>query len=350
MTDHLERALSDVGRRWVPDRRLGVFDVSLTAPDPAGARRLVGATTSRDARAALVRLAAEAGLDLAVATLPDAAVRDEPGAVVTAALAPLLATPDIRAARASEALQGEPLDLLERRGEWVRVRAADGLHAWTHGGYLATGPLEWQEDWIGRASARATGGELRRHDGRSRLPLGARVVLRPDGRVETADGEVWSVAGGSVRRDAEWRAEAAFLAAPEWALRWYAGAPYVLGGRSDWGVDCSGLVQATYAARGVALPRDSDQQASVGTEVRTTDDGAGYEAGDLLLFAEAGRVSHVALWAGAGRVVHAALGRGGVGSDDLFGDSARARRLRAALVGVRRLRGGTSALPRAGGR
>jgi cell wall-associated NlpC family hydrolase len=96
------------------------------------------------------------------------------------------------------------------------------------------------------------------------------------------------------------------------------------------------MVQAVFAARDVPLPRDSDQQLGAGLEVRLDATGRGYEAGDLLFFAEQGRVAHVAIWAGAGRIVHSALSRGGVARDDLFGDSALALRLRDGLVGVRR--------------
>src|SRR5213076_349885 len=71
------------------------------------------------------------------------------------------------------------------------------------------------------------------------------------------------------------------------------------------------LDQGTYAARGIALPRDSDLQLLVGREVKIDAAGSGYEAGDLLCFADGHRVSHVALWAGAGRIVHSALARGG---------------------------------------
>jgi len=99
------------------------------------------------------------------------------------------------------------------------------------------------------------------------------------------------------------------------------------------------LVQATYAARGVALPRDSDLQALAGREVRIDPQGVGYEAGDVLCFADGRRISHVALWAGAGRIVHAALSRGGVASDDLFADIPTAKRLRDFLVVVRRIVG-----------
>lgn len=334
MNDRLARDVSDLARKWVPDVRLGVLDVSI---EP---ERLVGSTTSRDALTALRRLAAEVGRTAEVRLLPDASVRDQPAAVVTAAVAPLLRDPRISADRASEALHGEPLTLLERRdGVWLRVRAADGYHAWTHAGYLAVGSADWAEDWSVRASGRSLGAEVRLEDRRFRLAVGTRVVLRHDGQVEIADGRIGGVSAGLVRLDAELRAEARHIAAPEWAARWFSGAPYLWGGRTEWGVDCSGLVQATYAARGVALPRDSDQQSLAGRVVPIDATGAGYEAGDVLCFADGQRVSHVALWAGAGRVVHSALARGGVGSDDLFADTPGAKRLREFLVAVRRLVG-----------
>jgi hypothetical protein len=331
VSDRLARDVSDVARKLVPDARLGVFDVAV---EP---QRLAGCTTSRDALAALRQLAAAAGRAADVRLLPDASVRDEPRAVVTAAIAPLLREPRIAADRLSEALHGESLALLERRdGAWLRVRAGDGYHAWTHAGYVATGPDDWADDWSARATAWALGAELKFEDQRFRLAVGARVALGRRGSVETADGRTWSVTAGAIRTEAELRAEARLLAAPEWALRWFSGAPYVWGGRTEWGLDCSGLVQATYAARGVALPRDSDLQSLAGREVAIDPAGAGYEAGDVLCFADGRRVSHVALWAGAGRIVHSALSRGGVASDDLLAETPAARRLRDFVVAVRR--------------
>ena len=329
--DKVERAVDDIRRKWVPDGRLGVFEVSLL---PKG---VTGVTSSRDARDALRRLAGEQELVEQVRLLPDETVTDA-AAIVTAALAPLLDAPQLSAPRVNEALHGESLDVLERRDDWLRVRAPDGYVAWTHAGYVATGAIDWADDWRERATARSLSADILTTYSRRRLPTGARVALRR-GVVELADGQEGAVAGGYVRREQELRAEARHLALPELALKWFSGAPYLWGGRTEWGIDCSGLAQAVYAARGIRLPRDSDQQFGEGKEIAIAANGKGYEAGDLLFFAERGRVSHVALWAGAGHIVHAALSRGGVASDHLLGDEPRMKRLRENLVGVRRFGG-----------
>ena len=81
-------------------------------------------------------------------------------------------------------------------------------------------------------------------------------------------------------------------------LQSFLGVPYVWGGRSPKGFDCSGLVQFVYGLHGIALPRDSSMQFGTGTPV------SGDPApGDLLFFADP--VAHVAVQFDAHTFIHA---------------------------------------------
>ena len=127
MNDRLERDIGHVARKWVPDTRLGVFEVAVQR----GA--LAGCTTSRDALAALRRIAAGARLAADIRLLPDSSVGDEQAAVVTAAAAPLVREPRVNADRVSEALHGETLEVLERQAPGIaEALRADSLAKTPH--------------------------------------------------------------------------------------------------------------------------------------------------------------------------------------------------------------------------
>lgn len=82
----------------------------------------------------------------------------------------------------------------------------------------------------------------------------------------------------------------------------FLGIPYVYGGDSRSGVDCSGLVQSVYAALGISLPRTSEEQATVGTAVANL---TAAQPGDLILYNYDGENSHVAIYIGNGQQVAA---------------------------------------------
>ena len=119
----------------------------------------------------------------------------------------------------------------------------------------------------------------------------------------------------------------------------YVGVPYVYGGSTPKGFDCSGLVQYVYAHEGVDLPRTSRQMAGSGMAVDPSP--RSMAIGDLLLFAENGTVSHVAIYAGSGRIIHSSSSGGGVRYDDL--STQRGRWYADHLVAVRRVATGSGA-------
>ena len=85
------------------------------------------------------------------------------------------------------------------------------------------------------------------------------------------------------------------------------GLPYVWGGRSDKGVDCSGLVQTAFASQGINLPRDAEEQASVGRLVATRWHRDALRRGDLLFFlGRRGLIAHTAVYLGDKQMIEAA--------------------------------------------
>ncbi|HET9426568.1 MAG TPA: C40 family peptidase [Gemmatimonadaceae bacterium] len=118
----------------------------------------------------------------------------------------------------------------------------------------------------------------------------------------------------------------------------YLGVPYVWGGETPSGFDCSGFVQYVYRHEGVDLPRTSRQMAGSGFGV----DRQSMAVGDLMLFAQNGPISHVAIYAGNGRFIHSSSSGNGVRYDNL--NTERGRWYSENLVAVRRVASGSGAI------
>lgn len=114
------------------------------------------------------------------------------------------------------------------------------------------------------------------------------------------------------RLAAEERARQAFLASrPGKVIQYamdYLGVPYVWGGSSPKGFDCSGLVQYVYAKVGISLPHSSRMQYGCGTALSRTE----LKAGDLVFYYSP--IQHVAIYLGNGRVIHATGNQVQIGS------------------------------------
>jgi gamma-D-glutamyl-L-lysine dipeptidyl-peptidase len=256
--------------------------------------------------------------------------------IARAALAPVLAQPSVRAEQVTQLVLGETAVLLERTGEWRRVCThADDYDGWVHSGYLSELEDPAVAEWRLAATAWSEGAVVRTPGGQIPLPLRARVVLEND-HVRLPDGSRGRLVGGCVRKMSEVVASSRGKPAERWAFEYFLGSPYQWGGVTPWGVDCSGLVQTTFAARGIVLPRDSAQQAGHGASVPLD----GIRPGDLLFFRgeSSSRVTHVAFAGEGDTLVHSTLACGGTLVEP-WSSGTRAASLRERLVAVRRLEG-----------
>ena len=90
----------------------------------------------------------------------------------------------------------------------------------------------------------------------------------------------------------------------------YLGVPYVWGGNTAAGIDCSGFVKAVYSAHGITLPRHSGDQAMVGYDVPKAD-WSRWVPGDRMYFAcHHPEIDHTAMYIGGGYFIHASMGHG----------------------------------------
>lgn len=254
--------------------------------------------------------------------------------IARAGVAPVLREPGVRSEQVTQFVLGETAKVLDHQGDWRRVRLDhDRYEGWVHIGYALETDHEIARGWRETANAWSEGAVVRTEDGvLVRLPVRARVGMAAP-RIDLPDGRQGTVIAGEVTSYDRVVARARAVAPDLWALGVFAGTPYQWGGVTPWGVDCSGLVQTTFLARGIDLPRDAAQQAEAGVPVES----GRHRPGDLLFFAERGeKITHVAI-AGAGdTLVHSTLACGGVVREP-WGPGTRAMLLRTQLVTQRRM-------------
>lgn len=240
--------------------------------------------------------------------------------------------PSHAAERVTQLIFGEPLEVLRLVGGWAFIRAHDGYLGWVPHEPLVTFTAEAVRDWMTSAThlvrqpmlacyADRTGDP---HQQMMLLPFGARLNVEgadgPYRSIRCPEGVVrWVPATGLLPIKDTWHTGAEGLrTVVNWAHALF-GVPYLWGGRTPFGYDCSGLVQMFYAMIGVDLRRNADQQAAEGHPVERGE----IAFGDCLFFdtdaPEADlhashelRITHVALALDAENFIHASRRFGGV--------------------------------------
>ncbi len=230
---------------------------------------------------------------------------------------PMHSDPDALSEQVSQALLGQEVTVVDAHDPWRRIRTPDGYEGWVAQETLALpaegwdGPQAEIEDlWVnlrGRPDSRLA--PLAYVPIGTRLPIqggceGWVELLLPDGR----HGWVESHRVIEVEREPLRPAHASAICR---TARRFLGVPYLWGGCSPAGLDCSGFVQLVMRLHGIHLLRDADVQSTQGESI---DPAGSLRPADLVFFSrdpsqagpdDPGRITHVGMMVSSHRFIHA---------------------------------------------
>lgn len=234
--------------------------------------------------------------------------------IITVPVTDLRAEPHSRAERLSQALFGASIRLRDRQHDFVQVVLADGYTGWCRAGHCErVNHTVWkryaaQPKYLIRSPIVSLIGTNRAPVWPYQLYFGTRLAIEKLG--SRADLVLPNGFHAPIRlRDLVLPSPIPVKVTGEKIIalaRRFLGTPYLWGGITVCGIDCSGLVQAVFVYSGIPLPRDSKDQILAGQAV----DRSAIRKGDLLFFP-----GHVAISCGGDEFIHASAGRGMVTID-----------------------------------
>ncbi len=328
------KSVSDIINRvkysYAPDERSEVLDYKIISTDPL----LVSIETTRqpvinEIKIGLARQHMQAIISEYL--LPDSALNGENYGVTDLSVSTNRRYPKNAAEIITQTILGTPVQVLKKEGGFYFVRTPDGYLSWINTYAVVTmdedGLKKWQQS--SKIIYTATYGHAYQQPNVTSLPVSDLVagnilqlagqekgfykVMYPDKRIgyilvqEANDFKTW--AGRPIPKAAD-------IVATGESLN---GVPYLWGGNSVKGLDCSGFTKTCYFLNGIVIPRDASQQALVGWPVDIYQQDVvslskclkNLKPGDLLFFTSqtaprTDKVTHTAIYIGGGQFIQSA--------------------------------------------
>lgn len=240
--------------------------------------------------------------------------------VIVVPVANMYSRPTEKSDVVSQAIYGSNVVLLQARGEWSKIQTPDHYKGWTPSrylrivltgnGYATAGPTVQVESLFANIYAEP---DVTKHKPVITAPFETKLEVASEGnssKKPQPHHEGWVqvrlpgqtlawIRAGDVEEDPK------LLSIPESIelAKRFLGLPYLWGGRSSFGFDCSGFTQMLVRARGINMPRDADLQAAWSGVAAV--ERADLQPGDLLFFGSSARdITHTGMYIGDGQFIH----------------------------------------------
>jgi len=317
--------IQGVKENFAPDKRVAIFNVVAAASEKSFI--LQGETDLGEAKSELLRMMKESDMKFEdeIEMLPSKNLGDKRFGVINLSVANIRSKPDNPAELATQAILGTPINVLKKDEDgYYLVQTPDGYISYLDNDGFVIMTEEEFNSWKKSDKVIYTneyGFSFTNPDANSQhvSDLVAGNLLKligeqgnfyrinyPDGReafINKDEAKFFNDWYNSLNPTGETILKTAYR---------FMGIPYLWGGTSTKGMDCSGFTKTVYYLNGIILARDASQQVNTGELVDTKDGWKNLQAGDLLFFGRKAnenrkeRITHVAIYIGDGDFIHAA--------------------------------------------
>lgn len=233
----------------------------------------------------------------------------------------LRAKPDHSSERISQLLYSEVIEITKEQGSFVKVRQLDGYEGWVYSAYFKGLLKKEAKSFLKLSKSVITSINANIYNKKSNLLppynifYGTILAVKSKSKnktiIQLPDGDIIFIKGKNLKPIEDKNMYEATGALLLKEAKKFLGIPYLWGGVTPLGFDCSGLVQVVFRSFGIILPRDTKDQIKTGIPVSENS----IKSGDLLFFNR-----HVGLAIGKTKLIHASRFSGGIRIESLIKD------------------------------